>query len=40
MTNIVRFEFKLKKLDEIRNYLWEKIKHNDFMSEKYKKTSI
>ena len=39
-TNIVRFEFKLKKLDEIRNYLWEKIKHNDFMSEKYKKTSI
>ena len=31
-------EFRLKKIDEIRNYLIEKIKHNDLMSEKYQKT--
>ena len=31
-------EFRLKKLDEIRNYLLDEIKHNDLMSEKHKKT--
>ena len=31
-------EFLLSKIDETRNYLLEKIKHNDLMSEKYKKT--
>ena len=31
-------EFRLKKIDETRNYLLEEIKHNDLMSEKYKKT--
>ena len=31
-------EFRLKKIDEIRNYLIEEIKHNDLMSEKYQKT--
>ena len=29
-------EFRLKKIDETRNYLIEDIKHNDLMSEKYK----
>ena len=30
-------EFRLKKVNETRNYLIEKIKHNDLVSEKYKK---
>ena len=29
---------RLKKIDETRNYLLDEIKHNDLMSEKYKKT--
>ena len=29
-------EFRLKKIDETRNYLIEDIKHNDLMNEKYK----
>ena len=31
-------EFRLKKVFETRNYLLEEIKHNDWKSEKYKKT--
>ena len=31
-------EFRLRKTDETRNYLSDEIKHNDLMSEKYKKT--
>ena len=31
-------EFRLKKTNETRNYLWDEIKHNDLMSRKYKKT--
>ena len=31
-------EFRLRKIDEIKNYLSEEIKSNDLMSEKYKKT--
>ena len=31
-------EFRLKKIDETRNYLLEEIKHNDLMSEKCKNT--
>ena len=31
-------EFRLKKIDETRNYLLEEIKHNDLTSEKIKKT--
>ena len=31
-------EFILNKTDETRNYLLKEIKHNDLMSEKYKKT--
>ena len=29
--------FRLKKIDEARNYLLEEIKHNDLMIEKHKK---
>ena len=31
-------EFRLKKIDETRNYLLDEIKHNDLISEKNKKT--
>ena len=31
-------KFRLTKLDEIRNYLLDEIKHNDLMSKKPKKT--
>ena len=31
-------EFRLRKTDETRNFLLDEIKHNDLMSEKYKKT--
>ena len=31
-------EFRLRKIDETRNYLLDETKHNDLMSEKYKKT--
>ena len=30
-------EFRLRKIDETRNYLLDEIKHNDLMSEKCKK---
>ena len=30
-------QFKLRKIDETRNYLLEEIKNNDLISEKYKK---
>ena len=29
--------FRFKKIHETKNYLLEEIKHNDLMSEKYKK---
>ena len=32
-----RLEFRFKKVDEERNYLWDGINHNDLMSEKHKK---
>ena len=31
-------KFRLKEIDETRNYLSEEITHNDLMSEEYKKT--
>ena len=31
-------EFRFKKIDKTINYLLEEIKHNDLISEKYKKT--
>ena len=41
MTNMVEEaspEFRLRKIDQTRNYLLDEIKDNDLMSEKYKKT--
>ena len=36
--NKLSLEFRIKKIDETRNSLYEEIKHSDLMSEKYKKT--
>ena len=30
-------EFRLREIDETRNYLLDEIKHNNLMKEKYKK---
>ena len=38
MSEEASLEFRLRKIDETRNYLLEETKHNDLMSEKYKKT--
>ena len=38
MTEKASLVFRLRKIDETRNDLLEEIKHNDLMSEKYKKT--
>ena len=38
MAEEASLEFRLRKIGETRNYLLDKIKHNDLMSEKYKKT--
>ena len=45
MTNITntakenrRLEFRIKKIDEARNYLLKEIKHNDLTSKKHKET--
>ena len=38
MTEEANLEFRLRKIDETRNYLLDEIKHNDLMSGKYKKT--
>ena len=38
MTEKASLVFRLRKIDETRNNLLEEIKHNDLMSEKYKKT--
>ena len=35
--NMPSLVFRLRKIDGTRNSLLEKIKHNDFMSEKHKK---
>ena len=40
-TNMVEeasLEFRLRTIDETRNYLLDVIKHNDLISEKYKET--
>ena len=42
MTNMAEegsLEFRFKKNDETRNYLLDELKHNNLMSEQYKKTS-
>ena len=33
-----RSDIEFRKIDETRNYLFDEIKHNDLMNEKYKKT--
>ena len=38
MAEEASLEFRFEKIDETRNYISEEIKHNDLMSEKYKKT--
>ena len=38
MVEDASLEFGLTKIDETRNYLLDEIKHNDLISEKYKKT--
>ena len=38
MVEKASFEFRLKKIDETRNYLLDGIKHNHLINEKYKKT--
>ena len=38
MVEETSLEFRLRKTYETRNYLSDEIKHNDLMSEKYKKT--
>ena len=35
--NSVSLDFKLKEINEIRNYYFEEIKHIDLMNGKYKK---
>ena len=37
MVEEASLEFRLKKIDETRNYILDEIKHNNLMSEKYKK---
>ena len=38
MAEEISLEFRLRKIDETRNYLLDEIKHNDLMKEKYKST--
>ena len=39
MVEEASLEFRLRKIDETGNYLLDEIKHDDLMSEEYKKTS-
>ena len=38
MAKEASLKFRLKKIDETKNYILEEIKHNNLMSQKYKKT--
>ena len=38
MTEEASIEFRLRKIDDARDYFLDEIKHNDLMSEKYRKT--
>ena len=35
---MLSLEIRFKKIDKTKNYLLDEIKHDDLMSEKYKKT--
>ena len=37
MVEEASLEFRLRKIDKTRNYLWDEIKHNDLMSENIRK---
>ena len=39
MVEKASLEFRLRKIDQTRNYLLDEIKHNGLMREKYKKKS-
>ena len=38
MVEEASFEFRLRKIEEVRSYLLDEIKHNDLMSGKYNMT--
>ena len=38
MAEEASLEFRFRKIDETRKYILDEMKHNDLMSEKYKKT--
>ena len=38
MTEEAGLEFRLRKIDEIKNYILDELNHSDLTSEKYKKT--
>ena len=38
MVEEANLEFRLRKIDETRNYILDEIKHNNLMGKKYKKT--
>ena len=38
MSEEANLEFRLRKIDETRNYFLYEIKHNNLINEKYKKT--
>ena len=38
MVKEVNLEFRLKNIDETRNYILDEIRHNDLISENCKKT--
>ena len=38
MVEVASLEFRLRKIDETRNYLLDETKHNYLMNEKYQKT--
>ena len=40
MTEKASLEFRLRKINDTRDFLLEETKHNDLMSAKFKKTCI
>ena len=38
MVEEASLKFRLRKIDETRNYILDEVKHNALISEKYKKT--
>ena len=40
MSDEVSFQFRIRKIDETRNYLLDEMKHNDLIKKKYKSKKI